>query len=129
MTPKMQKSILQMMITALALIVGDWWLDGVSFSQPWIALVTALVLALLNTFIKPLLVVLTIPATIFTFGIFLLVINAAIILIAKEIIPNNNFKVDGFWPALWLSLIISFANSLFGSRVQVIRNNNEDLEN
>jgi len=128
MTPKMQKSILQMMITALALIVGDWWLDGVSFSQPWIALVTALVLALLNTFIKPLLVVLTIPATIFTFGIFLLVINAAIILIAKEIIPNNNFKVDGFWPALWLSLIISFANSLFGSRVQVIRNNSEDLE-
>ncbi len=118
-----------MMITALALIVGDWWLDGVSFSQPWIALVTALVLALLNTFIKPLLVVLTIPATIFTFGIFLLVINAAIILIAKEIIPNNNFRVDGFWSALWLSLIISFANSLFGSRVQVIRNNSEDLEN
>jgi putative membrane protein len=129
MTPKMQKSILQMMITALALIVGDWWLDGVSFSQPWIALVTALVLALLNTFIKPLLVVLTIPATIFTFGIFLLVINAAIILIAKEIIPNNQFRVDGFWPALWLSLIISFANSLFGARVQVIRNNGEDLEN
>jgi putative membrane protein len=128
MTPKMQKSILQMMITALALIVGDWWLDGVSFSQPWIALVTALVLALLNTFIKPLLVVLTIPATIFTFGIFLLVINAAIILIAKEIIPNNNFRVDGFWSALWLSLIISFANSLFGARVQVIRNNGEDLE-
>ena len=118
-----------MMITALALIFGDWWLDGVSFSQPWIALVTALVLALLNTFIKPLLIVLTIPATIFTFGIFLLVINAAIILIAKEIIPNNNFRVDGFWPALWLSLIISFANSLFGSKVQVIRNNGEDLEN
>ncbi|MEZ4799564.1 MAG: phage holin family protein [Flavobacteriales bacterium] len=129
MDPKFKTSILQMMITALALIVGDWWLDGVWFSAPWIALVAALILALLNAFVKPLLVFLTIPATIITFGLFLLVINAVIILIAKEIIPNNHFRVDGFWSAFWLSLIISIANSLFGGNVRVVRNNQQDLEN
>lgn len=115
-----------MMVTALALIVGDWWLDGVSFSAPWIAILTAIILALLNVFLKPLLILLTIPATILTFGIFLLVINAVIILIAKEIIPNNHFVVSGFWPAFWLALIISIANSLFGARVKVVRQDDLD---
>ncbi len=125
---KLKKHVLEMMVTALALLVGDWWIDGVSFSAPWIAIVTALVLALLNTFVKPLIVFLTIPATLFSFGLFLLVINALIILLAKEIIPNNQFRVDGFWPALWLSLIISIANALFGARVKVVRNNPEDFD-
>lgn len=119
---------MQMMITALALLFGDWWLDGVYFSAPWIALVAALILALLNAFIKPLLVILTIPATIVTFGLFLLVINAVIILLAKEIIPNNHFVVNGFWPAFWLSLFISLANSLFGGNVKVVKHNGNDLE-
>lgn len=125
---KLKRHVLEMMVTALALLIGDWWIDGVSFSAPWIAIVTALVLALLNTFVKPLIVFLTIPATILSFGLFLLVINALIILLAKEIIPNNQFRVDGFWPALWLSLIISIANALFGARVKVVRNNPEDFD-
>jgi putative membrane protein len=128
MNPKLQSSVFQMMVTALALIVGDWWIDGVSFSAPWIAILTAIILALLNAFLKPLLILLTIPATILTFGIFLLVINAVIILIAKEIIPNNHFVVNGFWPAFWLALIISIANSLFGARVKVVRKDDLDQE-
>jgi putative membrane protein len=126
MNEKMHRPILQMMVTALALIIGDWWIDGVSFSAPWIALVTAVILAFLNVFLKPILVLLTIPATILTFGIFLLVINACIILIASELIPNNHFMVNGFWPAFWLSLIISIANSLFGARVKVIKQGNDE---
>jgi putative membrane protein len=74
------------------------------------------------------LVLLTIPATILTFGIFLLVINACIILIASELIPNDHFMVNGFWPAFWLSLIISIANSLIGARVKVIRPGQGDDE-
>ncbi len=128
MNEKTHRAILQMMVTALALIIGDWWIDGVSFSAPWIALVTAVILAILNVFLKPILVLLTIPATILTFGIFLLVINACIILIASELIPNNHFMVSGFWPAFWLSLIISIANSLFGARVKVIRPGQGDDE-
>lgn len=105
------------MVSALALLLGDYLMDGVDFDSTWIALVTALVIALLNAFLKPLLVVLTIPATIFTFGLFLLVINAVILLIAREIVPG--FHIDGFWSAVWLALLISFMNALFGSNVRV----------
>lgn len=94
-------------------------MDGVDFKERWWAIITALVLALLNAFVKPILVLLTIPATIFTLGLFLLVINAAMILIAREIVPG--FYVDGFWSAFWLSLLISIINSLFGGRMQVQR--------
>ena len=107
----------QMMVTALGLIIGDYMMDGVRFDQNWKALVTALVLAVLNTFLKPLLVLLTIPATLFTFGLFLLVINVVILLIAKELVPG--FYLAGFWSAFWLSLLISFISTLSGSRVQV----------
>lgn len=117
----------QMMVTALGLIIGDYMMDGVRFDQNWKALVTALVLAVLNTFLKPLLVLLTIPATLFTFGLFLLVINAVILLIAKELVPG--FYLAGFWSAFWLSLIISFVSTLSGSRVQVHKHNGgTDLE-
>lgn len=115
-----------MMVTALALIVGDWWIDGVYFSAPWIALVTAVIIAFLNVFLKPLLILLTIPATILTFGIFILVINACIILIASELIPSEYFVVTGFWPAFWLALIISIANSIVNARVTVIRNERQE---
>lgn len=127
MNEKTHRWILQMMVTALALIIGDWWIDGAYFAAPWMALVTALLIAFLNVFLKPLLIILTIPATILTFGIFLLVINACIILIASELIPNDYFVVEGFWPAFWLALIVSIANSLVSSRVQVIRGR-QDLE-
>jgi putative membrane protein len=54
MKPTIQKYILQIMITALTLIIGDYLMEGVAFDQPWAAIVTALVLALLNAFLKPL---------------------------------------------------------------------------
>lgn len=117
----------QMMVTALGLIIGDYMMDGVRFDQNWKALVTALVLAVLNAFLKPLLVLLTIPATLFTFGLFLLVINAVILLIAKELVPG--FYLAGFWSAFWLSLLISFVSTLSGSRVQVHKHKDTtDLE-
>src|SRR5690606_4397439 len=67
-------------------------------------------LALLNLTVKPILIFLTIPITVFTLGLFLLVINAVIVLIAAEIVPG--FVVDGFWWALLFSLILSLINSL-----------------
>jgi len=118
------RATFQMMVTALALIVGDYMMDGVRFDQNWKALVTAIVLAVLNTFLKPLLVMLTIPATLFTFGLFLLVINAVILLIAKELVPG--FYLAGFWSAFWLSLLISFFSTISGSRVQVQRHSGND---
>jgi len=107
----------QIMVSALGLIIGDYLMDGVSFKQTWIALVTAIVIALLNAFLKPLLVVLTIPATLLTFGLFLLVINAVILLIAKEIVPG--FHIAGFWTAVLLAILISLINTLLGGTVRV----------
>ncbi len=75
----------------------------------------AFVLALLNTFLKPLMVILTIPFTIVTFGLFLLVINALIIMLVSAIIPS--FKVDGFWWAMLFSIILSIVTWLLDGLV------------
>ncbi|MFM7728368.1 MAG: phage holin family protein, partial [Flavobacteriales bacterium] len=67
---------------------------------------------------------LTIPATVFTLGLFLLVINAAILMIAAQIV--DGFYVDGFWAAVLLALFISLVNSLLGGNVRVVRHSGED---
>jgi putative membrane protein len=77
-----------------------------------IAVVVAAVLGILNVLVKPLLVLLTIPITIMTLGLFLLVINTLLILLADWLVPG--FDVDGFWWALLFSIILSLVNSLFG---------------
>lgn len=78
------------------------------------ALVLAVVLALLDAFVKPLLILLTLPATILTLGLFLFVINACIILIADHFV--NGFKVETFWHALLFSILLSFLNSFVHKR-------------
>ncbi len=109
------------MLTSLALLVGDYMMQRVSIDSNVTLIVAAIVIALLNRFVKPLLVLLTIPATLFTFGLFLLVINAAVLLMASELVEG--FKIETFWSALGLSLIISLINALLGgdSKVKVQR--------
>jgi putative membrane protein len=77
----------------------------------WDALIVVIILALLNVTIKPLLIILTIPVTILTLGLFLLVINALMILLVDYFL--SGFNVDGFWWALAFSLILSLLTSLF----------------
>lgn len=98
--------ILKILISGLAVLLGSYLLPGVEVSSFGRALIVALVLAILNTLVKPVLVILTIPVTIFTFGLFLLVINAIIILLTDALVPG--FEVDGFWWALLFSLVLSF---------------------
>jgi putative membrane protein len=74
----------------------------------------ALVLAILNAIVKPILILLTLPLTILTLGLFLFVINAVIILLAGSFI--DGFVVDGFWWALLFSLLLSIITSLLTSR-------------
>lgn len=103
--------ISKLLLTSILVIFLAYILPGVEIFSFWSALGVAIILGLLNTFLKPLLIIITIPFTIITFGLFLLVINAVIILIADAII--DGFVVDGFWWALLFSLILSFINSLF----------------
>jgi len=89
-------------------MIAAYLLPGVHVIDLWTALVVALVMGILNVLIKPLLIILTLPITIITFGLFLLVINALLVLLASHIVPG--FTVDGFWWALLFSLVISFIN-------------------
>lgn len=97
----------------LALLLGAWILPGIQVTgNDWSIILIAFVIALLNAFIRPLLIFLTIPATIITLGLFILVINAVVILIAGSLL--DDFTVDGFWSAFFFALILSFVTSLIG---------------
>ena len=89
-------------------MVSAYILPGVHVQNFWTALVVALVMGVLNILIKPLLVILTLPITIVTFGLFLLVINALMVLLASRIVPG--FTVDGFWWAVLFSILVSLIN-------------------
>ncbi len=119
LSPFLKKFILNIMVTALALLLGDYLMDNVSFSENWIALVAAFILALLNMVLKPLLIILTIPATIVTLGLFLLVINTVMLMIADQLVEG--FEIRTFWAAFFLSLFISFMNAIINGNVRVER--------
>ena len=104
------KFILRLLLSALAVVLLANILPGVHVATFGIAVLVALVLSLLNFLVKPLLVILTLPVTIVTFGLFLLVINALIILMASELV--SGFRVDGFWSALLFSLLLSVVQSI-----------------
>jgi putative membrane protein len=104
--------ILKVLVTAVAAIIAAWLLDGVNIVDVKTAIIVALVLALLNTFIKPILIVLTIPVTIITLGLFLLVINILMVKWTAGLV--DGFTVDGWWPALLFSLVVSFVSYVVG---------------
>lgn len=101
---------------ALAVFAAAYVLDGVDVSNYWIAILVAVSLSILNTIVKPLMVILTIPATIVSFGLFLFVINAAIILLADWVVEG--FEVDGFWYALLFSLILTLFKSILNAMIK-----------
>jgi len=106
------KFIAQILISAIAVMVVQWLLPGVSVDNFFMTgIYVALALAFFNALVKPILVLLTLPATVVTLGLFLLVINAAIILLADWLV--DGFYVSGFWSALFFSIILSFVTCIF----------------
>lgn len=105
--------IFRLIISALAAFATAYILPGVRLDSFLTALILAAVLGVLNLLVKPVLVFLTFPITVFTLGLFLLVINALIILVAAKLVPG--FKVDGFWWALLFSLVMTLINSFLVS--------------
>ena len=101
----------KLLLSAISVIIASYLLPGVKVESFGSALIVAAFLAILNVTLKPILIVLTIPITFITFGLFLLVINALMILLADQVIPG--FRVEGFWWALGFSLILSILTSLF----------------
>lgn len=103
--------IIQFLLNGLAVLLTAYLLPGVHVEHYGHALLVALVLSIVNILLKPLLIIFTIPLTIVTFGLFLLVINAIIIIVVDYFVPG--FRVDGFWWAMAFSLILSIFNSMF----------------
>tara|TARA_R110001583_G_scaffold86860_1_gene226689 strand:+ start:20318 stop:20668 length:351 start_codon:yes stop_codon:yes gene_type:complete len=107
------KLILKIVLTALAVVVIANFLPGATVTNFTNAIIVALVLGLLRVTVKPLLIFFTLPATIVTLGLFLLVINAVIIMLADYFV--DGFTVSGFWVALLFSLLLSLYQSFLYS--------------
>ncbi|KAA0128458.1 phage holin family protein [Chryseobacterium sp. SN22] len=107
--------IIRLLVTAIVAYLLTWILPGVHFAGFTGAVIFAVVLGLLNLFVRPVLKILGLPLTIITLGLFTLVINAIIILIADYLI--DSMEVNGFlWALIFsilLSVVTSLANSMF----------------
>jgi putative membrane protein len=108
--------MIKFLLSGLAVLLTSYLLPGVEVTHYGYALLVAAVLSLANIVVKPILILFTIPITIFTLGLFLLVINAIIIMLVDYFVPG--FQVDGFWWALAFSLILSIFNSIFDDFVK-----------
>lgn len=97
--------LIKILVKSLAVILVSYFLPGVHVENVTTAIVVAVVLAFLDSIVKPIMVVLTIPVTIFSLGLFLLVINACMVLIADYFV--DGFKVDGFFTAFLFSIVLS----------------------
>lgn len=104
--------ILRFLLSGVAVMLTAYLLPGAHVADYWAALLVAVLISFSNVIVKPILIILTIPITLVTFGLFLLVINAMIILLVDYFVAG--FAIDGFWWALAFSLILSVFNSLFG---------------
>ena len=102
--------LMRLMLLSIAVIVGAWLLPGIRVESVWSVFLTAIVISLLNNLLRPVLIVITLPATVVTLGLFLFVINAVVILLASGLV--SGFHVDSFWSALLFSLVLTGVNYL-----------------
>ncbi|WP_055443727.1 phage holin family protein [Lacinutrix himadriensis] len=105
--------IIRLLLNAIAVFVLANILSGVQVDGYQTAIIVAIVLSLLNLIVKPILVILTLPVTIVTLGLFLFVINAFIILLADNFI--DGFAVRSFWTAMLFSVLLSILQSILQS--------------
>lgn len=113
------------LVTTLAVLVATWLVPGIRYDTAFTVFLASLLLGFLNAFVRPLLLVFSLPLLVLTLGLFLPVLNALLLLFVGHVVKG--FDVAGFWPALWGSLIISFVSLMInallgrGPRVEVRR--------
>ena len=110
-------------VNTLSLWVADDLFDGIAFESARALFIAGLMLGLVNTFLKPLLLILTLPLTILTLGFFVLVLNALMLLLVAWLVPG--FVVAGFWSGFFVALFVSLfsfiVNSLIGYNKVTVR--------
>ncbi len=104
------KLLIRIIVTSLLVMILAHLIKGVTVDEFTSALAVSIVLGLLNFFVKPILIILTLPVTIVTLGLFLLVINAFMIMMCDHFI--SGFSVSSFWTALFFSILLSISQSL-----------------
>ena len=111
------KLLFKILITAILVLGIAHFMHGVRLDDGFkTSIIVAVVLGLLNVFVKPILILLTLPVTIFTLGLFLLVINAVVILLCTKIV--GGFHVDTFWTALIFSIVLSISQSIMNALIK-----------
>lgn len=103
------KHVINWVVMTLAVFISAEVIPGVEVDSFFAAFIAALVLGVINTILKPILLILTLPINIFTLGLFTIVINAFLVLLASNLV--DGFHVNGFWWALLFSLAMSIVQS------------------
>jgi putative membrane protein len=106
------KTIIQLILSAIAVGITAYLLPGVTVDGFITALIVAVVLAVVNTFVRPIILVLTLPITILTLGLFSLVITALMVILTDYVVPG--FEVAGFWSALFFGVVLALISMVFG---------------
>jgi putative membrane protein len=106
----MDRFLVRALVAALGLWAADALIDGISFDSTGWLLGSALVLGLINAVVRPVALVLTLPITVVTLGLFLLVLNAAMLALAGWLVPG--FHIAGFWSAFWGAVIVSLVSAV-----------------
>jgi putative membrane protein len=104
------KYIINWALITIAVFLSAEFLPGVEVDSFYTAFLVAVILGVINIFLKPILLILALPINIFTLGLFTLVINAGLVLLAEKIV-GSGFRVDGFWAALLFSVVMSILQS------------------
>jgi len=107
------RALIHILVSGVAVFVSAYILPGVHVTSFWVALIVAVVLAVVNVLVKPLIILLTLPVTILTLGLFLVVVNALMILLVGALVPG--FTVDGFWWAALYSIVLSLVGGVLHS--------------
>lgn len=116
--------VLKIMINALSIAIAVRMVEGINFTGEWWKMIfVGLVFGIVNTFIKPLITVFTLPLILFTLGLFTLIINTLMLLLTAKLSSplNLGFHIEGFWPAFWGALIVSIV-SMFLSWITGLKN-------
>ena len=105
--------LIQLAVNTLAVLTASYVLGGIRVEGVVSAIVVAVVLGIVNTFVRPILIIFTFPITVLTLGLFLLAVNALMVMLVAKLV--NGFSVDNFWWALAFSLVVSFVGSFLSA--------------
>ena len=108
----MIRFILYLLVNGFSVWLASEWLAGVTVESYWTAVITGLVLGLVNAFVRPVITFLTLPVTVMTFGVFLLLIQGGMVLLADWLV--SGFHVNSFGWAMLFTLLLALINFLIG---------------